>query len=276
MTAHYSIAQYMPDPLSGECINVAVVTWDEKGTFARGLDDWRRASAFAPKGLPTIKSIVNRLVELSSPQLNLMLDKDTAQVDGAALKKIIGTWDHAIQFTAPRGSLKDAETLIAEMSRIFLHEAAVRRRRRPRTRAAAARIAADLLFRAVEARLPDKVKDLIEKNSELTGHLESHRFDVVLGNGRPVAAVHALSFEAGDSPALKREVDATAWLVEDVKRKHRALPVGLFLLPPKKSSNLFDRARRLFPELKGEIIPENKMAQWAKRQAAVVAKHIEA
>jgi hypothetical protein len=273
MTAHYSVAQYVPDPVSGECVNIAVVCWDDRRIFARTLKDWRRASAIGSNGLTTIKTIANRLVELSSAQLPL-LTEDTERFDVPALKSVIGTWHHAIQFSPPRGSLKDAEALLAEIAPMFLREPPARRLRRARSRTTAARIAADLLFRAVQERLPDQVKDLVGKNSELAGHLESHTFDVLLGNGKPLAAVQALSFEGGDSHALQKEVDATAWIIEDVRRKHKTLPVAVFLLPPKGASKSYMRARKLFPQLKSDLVPEDQMEQWAKRQARAAAAHI--
>jgi hypothetical protein len=272
MTAHYSVAQYVPDPVSGECVNIAVVCWDDRRIFARTLKDWRRANAIGSNGLTTIKAITNRLVELTSAQLPLLEDND--RFDVSALKSVIGTWHHAIQFSPPRGSLKDAEALLSEVAPIFLREPPARRQRRARSRTMAARIAADLLFRAVQEKLPDRVKDMVEKNSELSGHLESHRFDVILGNGKPLAAVQALSFEGGDSPALQKEVDATAWIVEDVRRKHRTLPVAVFLLPPKGESKSYMRARKLFPQLKSDLVPESQMEQWARRQAKAAAAHI--
>jgi hypothetical protein len=272
MTAHYSIAQYIPDPVSGECINIAVFTWEEGRIFARALSDWRRATAFGSRDLASIKHITKRLVDLSSPQLSLI--GDAPHIDVHALRSMIGTWHNAIQFTPPRGSLKDAESLLKDITPQFLHEPLTRRRRRARTRSAAARIAVDYLFRAVEQKIPDKVKDLIDRNGRLAGHLESHVFDAIIGNGKPLAALQALSFEGGDSPTLEREVDATAWLVEDVKRKHKALPVAVFLLPPKGSSKTFNRACRLFPQLKSDLVPEPKMEQWAKRQAQALAAQI--
>jgi hypothetical protein len=273
MTAHYSVAQYVPDPVSGECVNIAVVTWDERRIFARALKDWRRASAIGSHGLATIKAITNRLVEVSAAQQPLIVENATP-FDVSALKSVIGTWHHAIQFTPPRGSLKDAEALLADVAPTFLRELPARRPRRARSRITAARIAADLMFRAVQEKLPDKVKELIGKNGELSGHLESHTVDVILGNGKPLAAVQALSFEGADSPALQREVDATAWLIEDVKRKHRTLPVAVFLLLPKSETKTYLRAKRLFPRLKSDFVSEPEMEQWAKRQARAAAAYV--
>jgi len=200
--------------------------------------------------------------------------EDTNRFDVSALKSVIGTWHHAIQFSPPRGSLKDAEALLADVAPMFLREPPARRQRRARSRTTAARIAADLLFRAVQEKLPDRVNDLFEKNSQLAGHLESHQFDVLLANGRPLAAVQALSFEGGDSPALQKEVDATAWIIEDVKRKYRNLPVAVFLLPPKGASKSYTRARKLFPQLKSDLVPEHEMEQWARKQARAAAAYI--
>lgn len=76
--------------------------------------------------------------------------------------------------------------------------------------------------------MPDRAKQLIGKNGQLTGLVETHRLDVIIGNGKPLAAVQALSFEGGDTWALQRDVDSTAWLIEDVKRRHKILPIGVF------------------------------------------------
>jgi hypothetical protein len=92
----------VPDPVSGECVNIAVVTWDERRIFARALKDWRRASAIGSHGLGTIKTITSKLVKASAVQLPLIAQDDT-RLDVQALKSIIGTWHHAIQFTPPRG-----------------------------------------------------------------------------------------------------------------------------------------------------------------------------
>ena len=70
------------------------------------------------------------------------------------LKRSIDQWEHCLQFTPPRGSLRDVDALITELSSIFLKEREqeleaiqdVRRNRRD-----AIRIATNAVREAVEA-----------------------------------------------------------------------------------------------------------------------------
>ena len=127
---------------------------------------------------------------------------------------------------------------------------------KPRNRRTAARIAATLILEAMERQVPDKAQELVAKNKVLSGQLENHTFDVVLANGKPFAAVHALSFEVDRSANLDRDVESTAWLLEDVRKKHRDMPMAVFLLPPIGVSAPYERAKKLFPKLNGEIVLE--------------------
>ena len=100
----------------------------------------------------------------------------------------------------------------------------------------------------------------------LQGRYEVHNFDIVLNEARPIAAMNALSFEVGHERNLWHQVDATAWIVEDVKSAKPELPVAVFLLPPRNFSASYERAKLLFPKLDAEIIMEDRLRTWARTQ----------
>jgi hypothetical protein len=238
MTARYSVVQYAPDPITDERINVGVIAWDEGGIQSRFLADWRRVQAFGGGNLNFLRLFAKKLQMLTSPQLRLALEHRDG-FDAQRLETIIGSWEHNIQFTPPRGSIKDARALLADVVPTFLRESALQPRPRPkRDRRAAAVLTAKVILEAVQRRIADEAERLVKKNQKLPGRVEEHAFDVVLANGRPLAAVHALSFEVSDHERLERVVDATAWLVEDVKKAHAKLPVAIFALPPWKRHRL--------------------------------------
>jgi len=197
---------------------------------------------------------------------------DNSGLDPRQVEATIGQWENSLRFTAPRGSVSDAKTLLSEIASAFLKETTAKTKtEKPRNRRTAARIAASLLFDAVEEQLARRADQVVAKNKVLTGQLESHTLDVVLANAKPFAAVQALSFEVDREPELNRDVDAAAWILEDVGKKHKHLPIAMFLLPPSRPSAPYERARKLFPKLNGEIVTEQKMPQWARRQARAFA-----
>lgn len=274
MTAQYTVVQYVPDPIADERINVGVISWDDVGIHCRFIADWRRVQAFGTGSLNFVRRFAGKLEMLTSAQLRLALEHGDG-FDAERLEKIVGTWENNIQFTPPRGSLKDARSLLADVVPIFLRERALLPRPAPRRdRRVAAILAAKVIFDAMEKRIADQAERVVRKNEKLAGMIEEHKFDVVLANGKPLAAVHALSFETSEHERLERAVDAAAWLVEDVKKKHRELPVAVFALPPVDPSPPYERAKKLFPQLKGELVPEAKMAQWARHQARIIAERV--
>jgi hypothetical protein len=272
MSARYSVVQYLPSPIADERINVGVITWDDADIYSRFLRTWGRVRSFSGADPKFLAQFAKQFQTLSSSQLRLALG-DAAGLDTARLETMIGRWENSVRFTPPRGSLNDARTLLAEIAPTFLKEAAVRPKvQKPRNRRVAARLAASWLFDAVKERLADRADRVVAKNKVLTGQLESHTFDVVLANAKPFAAVQALSFEVDKGPELNRDVDAAAWILEDVSKKHPHMPIAMFLLPPSGISAPYERAKKLFPKLNGEIVTEQKMPQWARKQARAFAE----
>jgi hypothetical protein len=127
-----------------------------------------------------------------------------------------------------------------------------------------------LLLKAVEQQTPDGAENLVKANQFLQGKLDKHRLDVVLANGKLLAALNALSFEISESEHLEREIQVTAWTIDDIRKLHRKLPLAIYMLPPleNKVSRSYNRATRLFEDLHADVVTsERAMQAWARQQA---------
>jgi hypothetical protein len=103
----------------------------------------------------------------------------------------------------------------------------------------------------------------------LEGKLGEHVFDVVLANEKPLAAVDAISFEVRSKVNLQREVDATAWALDDVRRLDKDMPLAVFVLPPTnaEAEQVYRAAFKTFKALGAKVIEdEPALARWAARQ----------
>ena len=269
MTAQYTVVQYVPDPVAEERINVGVITWNKRCIRSRFLSNWARVRSFGGEDIGFLKDFVKSLSEKASGQMDLPEAGGGENLDVPHLEKIVREWGRSIQFSEPRGSLKDAEALLDDMTPLFLREP-VRRRPQPRTRATAAKIAATIMLDVVRKMAPEQAEELVKKNGTVDGEIEPHRFDVVLENGSLLAAVHTISFEINEGEHLEKELVTTKWTLSDVRKKHKDLPMAVFVLPPtaNASQGTYRDAKRVFKALDATVMAsERSMGTWAKQRA---------
>lgn len=280
MTAKYSIVQYVPNPLAGECINIGVITWDASAIRARFVDNWNRARQFGNENPEFLQDFAEKILKIAEK-------KSAADESGGAyIEKIIRDWHDSIQFTQPRGSLDDADVLLEVMSRRVLRESPPLTLREVisvpavqptgRSRSVAARTAYRHIFNAVKDVVPDRTKKIVKQRDVVKGEIVSHQFDVVLRNGSPLAAVNALSFEGRPGDALLRSIDATAWAVDDVRKKDPIIPLAIFVLPPAKEemNELYDRATKTFRGLDASVLTTDLgLTRWSHQRAEAIAIH---
>jgi hypothetical protein len=108
---------------------------------------------------------------------------------------------------------------------------------------------------------------------EMAGKSEKHHMDLALGEKRVFAAMKALTWRGESQRALQTQLDATAWVVCDVKRKDPNLEIAvlapLSIAPAQR--NLMRSARRVFKDLNAEVLSEKNVSAWAKKQSAKFA-----
>lgn len=261
MPAHYSIIQFTPNPSTGERINVGVIVWEGNKIRSRFTTDYRRLKSFAPVSVDLVRSFSKKFDKLTQDQLDLVSDE---RITTDRLKSMIGAWDQMLQFTSPKGSLKGAEVLLNEMVYLFMPERTPEHHEQRRLRKGAIKVAVNQMSLA----LGDGAKAFLKRDKEIAGGIETHKVDVALENGKIVAAINALSFEAEDQASLEHEIGATAWTFRDIA-KHRSITRAIFYLEPEdKKLPAFRHAKALFPKLGVELVAEPKIQAWTKRHAA--------
>src|SRR5712664_3430633 len=161
------------------------------------------------------------------------------------------------------------QDFVGEVSSIYL-PGLPHRQRRSRTRLTAARLALNSVSQVLLQERGPLSEGLIKKQHSIRGKFDEHQFDVVVANGRPFFAAQGLSFERSFSRAIQKDVDATAWAIDDVRKIQRTLPVAVLASPPADSSKYFDRARKTFQGLKAEMVLEDRMDAWVKRALKTV------
>ena len=188
------------------------------------------------------------------------------------LQQWIGDVAHSVQLTPAQGAPEDAKKLISSLAARFLY-APPPRPKKGRDRRTAASHAYRAIKAAVHRKAPKRSKPLVhlQLHGMLEGKLGEHRFDVVLANGKPLAAVDAISFEVRSKANLQREVDATAWALDDVRRLNKDMPLAVFVLPPTnaEAEQVFRAASKTFKALGAKVMQdEPALARWAARRAS--------
>ena len=115
------------------------------------------------------------------------------------------------------------------------------------------------------AALADHVGDwsrrLVKSKLKIGGKLEQHEFDLGIGNGTPLVAVQVLAFH---NQSVRKDIDATAWLLADVQREmvDRKLRVAVISTSAEDQPEAAERANRIFGELEAETIPIADVGAW--------------
>lgn len=265
MASQYSIVHYVPDPVADERMNVGIIVFGEGRVLTKFVQRWDRARRFGGENISFLQEFAE---ELSERQMDLF--SGAARWDEDSLQKLARQWKNSIQLSGPRASLKAPEQLLAEVSERYLRDISILRRTR-RDKRAAISLGLEALSDAFFNRFKKVPHEMLRRKETLKGRLEKHSFDIVVRNGKPICAADGLSFEVRYSEDLRKEVHATLWAVEDVRKANADLPIAVIALPPREAMPLYGDARRIFTrELKADFIPVDKVQTWAKRMAKQV------
>lgn len=268
MITRYSVVQYVPNPLADERINIGVIAWDERDMSAKFLSNWKRVQSFGHEDIGYVREFVAKASTALDRNVPSDLFGGTPTLDVSKLEKMIGTWHHSVQFTAPRTSIKNPKLLVQDISPMFLP--ATPEHEMPRSRRTAAKIAAKQLQSAIAQRDPRYVSKILKTNLSLKGACSNHQLPVALANGHLIAGIETLSFEIKEHKTLELEFDAVCWTCADVKKKHHKAQLVVFALRPKRKSEFFQEAGRVLRKLEVALITEATLGQWADKQAASV------
>lgn len=265
----YTVVQYVPDLVADERVNVGVLVFQGNLIRSHFLRSWKRVQAFGGEDVTFLRDLVQRVKEWSSDELTLPGTEPSLGLNEQALMRLTAEWRNAVQFTPPRGSVLAPDQLLTDVASRFLREQ-VRQKPRFRDRPTAAKLAAAKLRYALQARLGEQAKAMLKRNLRIPGALDEHLFDVTVMNGEIRLAAQALSFEGPHTPALEREVKASAWAVDDIRNRTRELELAVVALPPRTRSKTYDHAAHVITELGATFVAEQETDAWANHVAELV------
>jgi hypothetical protein len=266
VAAKYTVVQYVPRPLADERVNIGLIAWDDNGSIIRCTEDWTKAKVLGGDEVQLLKQILREVqgyVTSGSP-------RGGRGTTDELVGRLVARWEHKVQFTPERGSLRSAAELVKELSPVFL-PTKLTRKSRGRTRRSAVSLALKAARKAAIEVSPSKGVDLVKPRYVATGALDTHRFDVALANGLLLGAINALSFEAEASATLAKDVDAIAWAFDDLHKANPDAHMGVFLLPPQlaETRKEYGRAVRVFVGLGASVLDEQaKMEGWVTQRLA--------
>ncbi|AFZ35461.1 hypothetical protein Sta7437_1905 [Stanieria cyanosphaera PCC 7437] len=270
MASRYSIVQYVPNPIADERINIGIVAFNERLVRTRFLKSWKRVRHFAieDKDIDFLQEFKTHLQKSTSLGLLFSENIEDRESNYERLNKIAQSWGNSIQFTEPRGSLDDPDTLLENIFDILLIEP-ITSETPFRDRQAAAKIATRKVKKVLE-KFGEEAKNLLKKDYKLAGHYAKHKFDVAVANGRPFFAAQAISFEIQTTEQL---INSTSWMIADVKEIQPATPLAVIVLPPKEESPHYKQLQATYQEtmstyasLGAEIVQENEIEAWTSER----------
>jgi hypothetical protein len=271
MVGHFSVIQYIPNPISGECVNIGVIVFDERTVRAKFLTNWARVKKFANADITFLKDFSEEIDVALEEQLQLPFMEDRPLINGEIITRMAAKWTNSIQLTAPRASLKPLDALLENISVQFLTQP-THGQRYYRTRATAAKLVKAYLRHALEeSEGRERVAKYLHSSGNVEGRFGPHTFDSVIANGTPFVAVHGLSFELPKADQLGQLINSVAFEVYDVREKYPQLPIGIMALRPtggRKSlaSQIYGRARKTYEGLNATVLSENEADDWMREQ----------
>jgi hypothetical protein len=271
--SYYAVVRYVPDPVRDERINIGVVVASGTGEFigARFAHDLQRAKSFGAEDVGFLKDFAKTLDDLTiQPRLRLKLG-GAPEWDVQTLRTFHERWGNSIQFSEPRAAQEPEPDKLLEAVFARYVSAPRQREHRVRDRRWVVAQAVEHLRAEARERFPEEeVSHIIKRSQQITGAFDSHTFPLLLQRDGSAHAVEALSFEGEDTDKLAREVDATAWTIDDVRKAKPDLPITILTLE-KEESNQFLRAARIYVALHANVVTSRDLGEWAQHAVRALA-----
>src|SRR5258708_3538051 len=272
MPSEYRLIRYIPDVIADERVTLGVVVSGEGRIFVRCTDRWDKIKCWAGPG--TIRVLQDFASEIQASQREFeSMAQSPYSYD--LICHIAERWRNTVQFSEPRASLLTPEALFRDVVVRFLR----RPRLAPRVQVRDKRtVRVNALLQLKSAAKSALGKNLASKalvrRPTLIGKFDRHRFDAGVKNGALLSAAAALSFELlGLEEDLRKDVDSTAWAIDDVRKvlEYRTLPISVLVFPPRRELALYGRARTVFEGLGATVVEEAAFPNWALEEVSRIS-----
>lgn len=267
--------QVVPDPVRDERINVGVVAWDaERGRgavkFSRsrqrlhaiGVDD----TAFVSEFQSWLSALIPRSRRRRSMQLKLVDDgRETWSLE--TMQSAASEWGGMIRLSEPRAARGSDVAALADSvynRSVFVHRANVD----PDSgRQAIRRSAASLVRSALNERFGEEPPLDTSVSYDLQGRVSSHQFDVVMTNGTARGALITPNFQDKRTEQIRRDLDAAAWAIEDVRSGIGDIEFGILRASTMRPT-LLSRLDAIASALEVRALEREELGQWAIDEVA--------
>ena len=98
MITKYCVVRYVPNPLSGETVNVGVVAWGEGKIATEFVKNWKRVKAFGREDISFLREFVEQ-AEASSILGRNLPSLGPTPISEQQLQEITESWSNSIQFS---------------------------------------------------------------------------------------------------------------------------------------------------------------------------------
>jgi Protein of unknown function (DUF3037) len=261
MATFYTVIQFVPDPVADERVNAGVAVFGEGRILVRFVENWGRLRRFGNKDVTFLKQFAR--------DLGTRIHDGT--VTESLLREMAASWKNAIQFTPPRGSLLSLEQLLEDAEGRFLaNDHAVGSR--PLTRRYMKKLAFDTTCLAFLQRGGEEARRLVKRDFQISGAITNHPFSLAIANGQPLVAAEVFSFVGSSERSQEKDVMATAFAFEDVRRKHAGLYLAALVVVGEETPPMFQEATKVFGGLGVRVVPKDRVDEWTDEVAGKILK----
>jgi hypothetical protein len=264
MPSQYSIIQYVPNPIADERINIGVLAFDDKLVKVSFLKNWQRVKDFGGERIDFLQDFAKKMQVQANNGLLFPGDENNNTPKQDRLLRISNHWMNSIQFSEPRGSLKDVEQVLNDNINKFLVD--INPPKQKRDRQAAAKFATGEVRKVVTERLGKNAQQLVKPDYSISGHYTQHKFDVAVANGKPYFVAQGISFEVKVNETLRNSI---SFMITDIKKDFQNLSLAIVALPPKPEQNnyrnqkkLYENTMSMYQELGAYVLEEDKFNSW--------------
>lgn len=258
MTSYYSVIKYVPDPIADESINVGVIAFSGSNVKLHISSNLGRAQAFAKKNS-------NTLIKALSDIQKMLL---AGHLSESSIQRLSESWINQVQFTQPRFSSKSVDELLVDITSMFLLSEDVEIINRRPGKRSAVKLAVDSITSQLRLRFKtskSEARKLIRLDYPAVGKLESHDLDLAIVNGVLRTGAVAINFNQENKSQLRRDIDATAFALEDMRKINKRTPFFVIGFSQVDDQSEMSRAIALFNNWKISIVTENKIPIWSEQ-----------
>ena len=274
---YYSLVRYLPDPVTGEQVNVAAIIFDAEHVELRTTHNWKRIQRFGGENIAFIQDFIKAF--------NERYNKDATAKESdlmAEIQEMASNWCHSLQVSEPRPSTEGIVELADFVSERFLDPGDVAKAEKEttqRVRRTTQKGAAGLTARSIKQSVADRFgssvgKSLVQRDYPVRGTLQQHISDIAVANGKPLYLAKAVSFEVQENKNLLDHIDATKWFLDDVRTRDQDTPIAIVVIPSLEQSTLYERSIRIFEELSGEVVGSTNLDSWARSMAETIPESV--